>query len=113
MPLEVTQGNESLDYILQTGIVGHFVFEQLDRNPKGFKGLNMGQFECKMQNDTFYIKQFEKYLLKEGIDINLNKNTELVNRYISAEFARQLFGENQYYQILLNGDTMIKAVLKK
>ena len=113
VPLEVTQGNESLDYILQTGIVGHFVFEQLDRNQKGFKGLNMGQFETKMQNDTFYIKQFEKYLLKEGIDINLNKNTELVNRYISAEFARQLFGENQYYQILLNGDTMIKAVLKK
>ncbi len=113
MPLEVTKGNESLEYILESGVVGHFAFEQIDRNPKAFQGLNMEQFQIKMQKDSFYLKQFEKYLLKEGIDIVLSKNTDLVNRYLSAEFARQLFGENQYYQIILKDDIMIKAVLKK
>jgi len=36
----------------------------------------------------------------------------LVKKYVSAEFARQLFGENQYYQILLKDDAMLKAILK-
>ncbi|WP_396165201.1 S41 family peptidase [Flavobacterium sp.] len=113
VPLEVTQGTESLEYILQTGVVGHFVFEQLDQNPKAFRGLKIEQFQVQMQKDTFYLKQFQKYLFKAGIDLNLTKNTEVVNRYITAEFARQLFGENQYYQIILKDDNMIKAVMKK
>ena len=113
VPLEVTQGNESLEYVLQTGVVGHFVFEQLDQNPKAFQGINMEQFQVQMQKDTFYLKQFQKYLSKSGIDLNLTINKEVVNRYITAEFARQLFGENQYYQIILKDDNMIKAVMKK
>ena len=113
VPLEVTQGTESLEYVLQTGVVGHFVFEQLDQNPKAFQGLNMEQFQVQMKKDTFYLKQFQKYLIKAGIDLNLTKNTEVVNRYITAEFARQLFGENQYYKIILKDDNMIKAVMKK
>ncbi len=113
VPLEVSQGNESLEYVLQTGVVGHFVFEQLDQNPKAFQVLNMEQFQIQMKKDTFYLKQFQKYLFKAGIDLNLTKNTEVVNRYITAEFARQLFGENQYYQIILKDDNMIKAVMKK
>ena len=113
VPLEVTQGTESLEYVLQTGVVGHFVFEQLDQKPKAFQGINMKQFQVQMQKDTFYLKQFQKYLFKAGIDLNLTKNIEVVNRYITAEFARQLFGENQYYQIILKEDNMIKAVMKK
>ena len=113
VPLEVSQGTESLEYVLQTGVVGHFVFEQLDQDPKAFQGINMAQFQVQMQKDTFYLKQFQKYLFKAGIDLNLTKNIEVVNRYITAEFARQLFGENQYYQIILKDDNMIKAVMKK
>ena len=112
VPLEVAHGNESLEYILQTGIVGHFVFEQLDQNRNTFKGLNFEQFQTKIQDNTYYLNQFEKYLSKVGVELDLNKNKAIVNRFITAEFARQLFGENQYYQIVLKEDKMIKAVLK-
>jgi carboxyl-terminal processing protease len=30
-----------------------------------------------------------------------------------AEFARQLYGEQKYYEIILKEDPMIKAVLSK
>jgi carboxyl-terminal processing protease len=112
VPLEVAQGNESLEYILQTGVVGHFVFEQLDQNRNLFKDLNFEQFQAKMKDNSYYISQLEKYLSKVGAELDLNKNKAIVNRYITAEFARQLFGENQYYQIVLKEDKMIKAVLK-
>jgi carboxyl-terminal processing protease len=112
VPLEVAHGNESLEYILQTGVVGHFVFEQLDQNRNLFKDLNFEQFQAKIKENSYYISQLEKYLSKVGAELDLNKNKAIVNRYITAEFARQLFGENQYYQIVLKEDKMIKAVLK-
>ena len=112
VPLEMAYGNESLEYILQTGLIGHFVFEQLDQHRKSFKGLNFDQFQTKIKDNDYYVNQFEKYLTKVGAELNFNKNKEIVNRYITAEFARQLFSENQYFQILLKDDKMIKAVLK-
>jgi carboxyl-terminal processing protease len=112
IPLEIANSDESLEYILQTGLVGHFVFEQIDHNRNSFKGLTMEQFQAKVNGNPYFVQQFEKYMSKLGATIDLNNNKAIVNRYITAEFARQIFGENQYYQILLKEDKMIKALLK-
>ena len=112
VPLEVAHGGESLEYILQGGVVGHFVFEQLDNDRSLFKGLTFEQFQTKIQGES-YVKKFQNYLSKNGLELDLSQNKEIVNRYLSAEFARQLFGETQYYQILLKDDKMIKRVLEK
>ena len=112
IPLEVKHGEESLDYILKSGIVGHFVFEQLDKERSEFKGLTLETLLTKVATNDSYVKKFKIYLAAAGLEINLEKNKAIVNRYISAEFARQLFGESQYYQIVLKEDKMLKAILK-
>ena len=112
IPLEVNHGEESLDYILKSGIVGHFVFEQLDKDRNDFKGLTLETLIAKVETNNLYVKSFKTYLAAAGLEINLDKNKAIVNRYISAEFARQLFGESQYYQIVLKEDKMLKAILK-
>ena len=110
--LEVTHGQENLQYLLQTGVVGHFVFEKLDADRSVFRGLNFEQFQEKIKTES-YLKSFQTYLSKNGLELDLSKNKAIVNRYLTAEFARQLFGENQYYQILLKDDKMVNAVLNK
>ncbi|TBX71032.1 S41 family peptidase [Flavobacterium silvisoli] len=112
VPLEVKKGEESLAYILNSGVVGHFVFEQLDKNRKAFQGMDFNTFLTKMQNETGYIQKFESYLKDAGLEIKLENNRVLVKKYITAEFARQLYGENNYYQVILKDDAMLKAVLK-
>jgi carboxyl-terminal processing protease len=97
---------------LNTGVLGHFVFEQLDKERNLFKGLNVQQLMTKVGSNPNYIKGFTSYLANLGLEVNLEKNTDLVNRYLSAEFARQLLGESYYYQIVLKEDKMIKTVLK-
>jgi carboxyl-terminal processing protease len=111
VPLEVKKGEESLAYILNSGVVGHFVFEQLDKNRNTFKGMKFPSFLIKIQNDNSYVPLFESYLKDAGLEMKLESNKTVVKKYITAELARQLFGESQYYQILLKEDTMIKAVL--
>ncbi|MDN3674969.1 S41 family peptidase [Flavobacterium branchiarum] len=113
VPLEIEHGTEGTAYLLQTRVIGHFVFEQLDKNRKVFSGLNYQEFVEKMKSTDDYFKSFQKYLLKNGLNLNLEKNKAIINRYITAEFARQLYGEIYYYDVILKNDAMIKAVLNQ
>jgi carboxyl-terminal processing protease len=65
-----------------------------------------------MQQDETSVAKFESYLKDSGLDMTLSNNNPLVKKYLTAEFARQLFGESQYYRILLKDDTMLEAVSK-
>jgi carboxyl-terminal processing protease len=112
VPLQAAHGDESLEYMMQTGVVAHFVFEQLDQNRNAFKGMNFQKFQIAISGNNSFLIGFQKYLYKLGLELDLTKNKELVNRYITAELARQLYGENQYYQMVLKDDKMIKVVLK-
>ena len=113
VPLEVEHGNESTAYLLQSGIVGHFVFEELDKNRNAFKGLSFQQFRTKMDETDRYFNSFQKYIFENGLDLKFGKSKSLVKRYVAAEFARQLYGEKYYYEIILKEDAMIKAVLNQ
>jgi carboxyl-terminal processing protease len=112
IPLEVEHGNENVTYLMRSGIVGNFVFEQLDRDRSVFKGLSFEDFVSKMDATNLYFNLFQKKLYKNGLDIKLTSSKAIVKRYLMAEFARQLYGENNYYEIVLKEDAMIKAILK-
>ena len=74
--------------------------------------MKFEQFVTKMQNDYSYVPKLEGYLNNAGLEMKLENNKTLVKKYISAEFARQLFGESQYYTIILKDDTMLNVVLR-
>lgn len=112
VPLEVEHGDESTAYLLQSGVLGNFVFEQLDKDRRVFKGLTFEQFKNKMNQTDVYYNAFQKFIFGNGLDLNFGKNKPLVKRYLVAEFARQLYGEKYYYEIVLKEDAMIKSVLK-
>jgi len=73
--------------------------------------LKFNQFLSKMDKTDLYFNNFKKYLFKNGLDLKLEKDKKLVKRYLTAEFARQLFGEEFYYSIVLNEDAMIKKAV--
>lgn len=112
VPLEVEHGDEGIAYLMQSGAVSYFVFEQLDAKRNDFKGLSFDQFLLKMDKTDLYFNNFQDYLIKNGLVLKLGHNKLLVKRYLVAEFARQLFGEKKYYEIVLKEDAMIQAVLK-
>ncbi|WP_188048970.1 S41 family peptidase [Flavobacterium sp. GP15] len=112
VPLEVEHGNEGTAYLLQSGILGNFVFEQLDKDRSSFKGLTFEQFQVKMKQTNVYYDAFQKFIFGNGLDLNFGKSKSLVQRYLVGEFARQLYGEKYYYEIVLKEDAMIKAILK-
>ena len=111
VPIEKEHGLEGLGFLMQSGIMGHFAFEQLDKNRSDFQGMSFDQFTETMANTDKFYKAFDNYLSESGFGMNLKKNKEFVKSFIAAEFARQLFSENRYYEIIIKNDAMIKAVL--
>jgi carboxyl-terminal processing protease len=113
VPLEYENADEATAYLMESGFVGNFVFEQLDKKRSSFKGLSFEQFLNKMNTTDVYFSVFEKFLSKHLTGIRLDKSKAVVKRYLNAEFARQLFGEKAYYDIVLKDDVMVKKVLSK
>lgn len=111
VPLEVEQGKEHAAYLLQSGILGQFVFEQLDRDRNEYKGMTFEQFKVKIDGTDLYFDLFQKYLSRNGLEMKLDKNKALVKRYLASEFARQLYNEDKFYEILLKEDSMIKKIV--
>ena len=108
VPLEVEHGDEGVIYLMQSGAVGYYVFEELDKNRKQFEGLKLTQVVSKMDNADIYYENFKKYLSENGLVLKLEKDKKLVKRYLTAEFVRQLFGEKYYYSLIVKEDEMIK-----
>ncbi|WP_353088902.1 S41 family peptidase [Flavobacterium sp.] len=108
VPLESAVGEENVAYVLKTGIVGHFVFEQLDNNRSRFAGWTFEQFQKNYETTADFLPEFEKYMEKSGLQMQWEKSKSLVQRYVKAEFARQLFGDTAYYKFILQEDPMLK-----
>lgn len=112
--LEGKHGEESIIYVMQqSGVVGRYAFEQLDENRKEFQNLSFADFLIKMNATDKYFIGFQKYLGDNGVILNLANNKTLVKRYLAAEFARQLFDEQKYYEIVLKEDTMVKTAIRE
>lgn len=112
IPLQSEHGSEKIVYLMQSGIVGNFIFEQLDQDRSVFQDIVFEDFFIRMKKTDLYFNSFQKFLTKNGLDIKLLKSRKIVKRYLTAEFARQLFGERKYFELILKEDAMIKAILK-
>ena len=112
VPLDINQSNDEIQYVIQSGVIGHFVFEALDKNRKQFKDLKINQILEKLKKTDTYFNDFQKFLSKSGLNLNLSKNKDLIKNNINAEFARQLFNDDKYYEIALKNDVMVKKVLE-
>ena len=113
VPLAGNKEHEHLVYLVeQTGLVSHFVFEQLDANRSYYAKLNRKAFGLRTKDNTINYKKFESYLQANGLDMALRKNKAWVERAIHAEMLKQLFGDEPYYQLILPDDPMVKAALR-
>ncbi|MCG9794072.1 S41 family peptidase [Flavobacterium algicola] len=111
VPVEIENAN--VNFLMQSGIVGNFVFEQLDNDRSLFKGMSFSEFSNKMKETNQYFNEFQAFVFKNRLSISLSKDRDFVKRYLNAEFARQLYGEDQYYHLILSDDKMIQKVLNK
>ena len=112
VPYEGKHGEEGTVMIMQSGIVSYFVFEQLDKNRNFFNKLSREALKKEILTQDKYLIAFKEYVSQNGYLLNFSTQKEKVKTYLYAEFVRQLFDEDSYYQIILSQDEMIKKVME-
>lgn len=110
VPLETEHGEETISYIMQSGAVGYFIFEEIDRDRARFSEMDYSTFLQQMEKDDNYYRNFIQYLGRNGLQIQQGHAKPFVKRYLLAEFARQLYGDEKYYEIVLKQDAMLQAI---
>lgn len=113
VPFTSKHGEEATIMLMKSGVVDYFVFEQVDKDRIFFDKLSKDELKKEVVGKDKFLTSFKEYLGQNGYLINFNNQKEKVKTYLYAEFVRQLFDEDSYYQILLSQDEMVKKVMEK
>lgn len=112
VPVETSKGNEMVSLLMQSSYTTNYVFNVIDKDRTNFEKLNFVQIVEKTFNNDSYFQDFVNYISKTGEFVDLEQNKHFVKKYLTAEFCKQLLGENKYYSIILKDDPMIQKALK-
>ncbi|MBW1296184.1 S41 family peptidase [Aquimarina litoralis] len=108
---DTTRVGETLDYMLRSGRMGGYIFEELDKKREYYNQLSEDQFKEEVQIDDDFAEGFLAYTRRNGVDLKLHNYREQLKKYLKAIMAQQLFGTNEFEKIINQDDKMIQKVL--
>lgn len=111
VPINLKMENQTVDRILNYGILDYFIFEELDENRSDFQDITQEGFIDNYEVSDEMLKEFNDYLnARTRYKITFVAYAEEVKLYIKAKFAEQLFGDEAYTQIVNSNDVMLTRV---
>ncbi len=102
--------NSLSEFIWNQNIYGNFVFESIDKDRKYFEKFDLNALKQEVFSNKKYLNELKTYFNNQGIDIDLKSKKDKILHFVQAEFARQLFGENDYFKLILPFDPMIEKI---
>ena len=113
VPLDTSTKNETLTYLLHSGFISFFVFEELDKDRKVYDGITQQDFIDNFIVSDDVVVRFQDYLnIRSRHNITFVAYNNAVKKYIKATLAEQLFDRDAYEQIINQNDLMIDEVIK-
>ncbi len=107
---DTTRVGETLSYLLRSGRMSRYVFEELDKKRSFYNALTQEEFEEKVVIDDDFAEGFITYAKRLGMEIYLTNYQEQLKKYLRATMAQQLFGTNDFERIINEDDPMINKV---
>ncbi len=108
-----TQEQEWNNYWIQSNLVNHFLFLEMDKNRKPFKFSGPAHFFSEpLPNTEALIKAFKSYSKERNLDIDFAKEKEIINS-LKSYMGLQLFDENIYNRVKNQEDPFMLKALKQ
>ncbi len=112
VPVEKTRQEQYLDTILESGLMGFFIFEYLDANRDLLKSYTEDQFINVFEIDDTLVTRFIEYATNRGLTIDYSPYTNTLKKHLKATMAEQLYGIIPAGRVRNQGDRMIRRVLE-
>ena len=112
VPKDTSIANETLEYVMSTGYMNYFVFEQLETSRAQFDGMDfetfMNEYEVSDELANAFINYNERF---KSPSLDLASHFDTLKLAIKQTLADQLYGTNQAQQVANAQDAMIQRVL--
>ena len=112
VPKDTNFERESLNLLLRNGYMDSFVFDILESNREYYNSLGFEEFLDSEVIDDEILRKFRDFMRAENFDIKYSEYRPVLRRYLKASMAEQLFGSNEFEQIINEEDRMIRKVLE-
>tara|TARA_R110000850_G_scaffold277058_1_gene421887 strand:+ start:120066 stop:121652 length:1587 start_codon:yes stop_codon:yes gene_type:complete len=109
---DVSEENETLEYVLRSGFLNYFVFEYLDGNRLMFDNVKAEDFMEAFEVDNELLNSFIDYSRLRETNFNISGYEEMIKKYIKATLAQQLYSQDYFQQIINQNDPMIQKALE-
>ena len=91
-------------------LLNDFVFNYIDNHRKEFNNMPLNYFMDYFDEDNTIFNLYVKKVYKNKHLTEDNK--QKIKKYLKALFAREIYNESAFYQVLFQDDKMIEKVLK-
>lgn len=102
---------EHLNYVLRSGYMRLFIFEQLEKNRPYYNSLTMEKFLEEVAISDEVIEDFISFARFRQINLKASKYRDLYRRYLKATMARQLFGNTAFEMMVNKEDAVVQKVI--
>lgn len=92
--------------------MNRFVFEILEENREYYNSLSLEEFMQAPLVDDAMVREFVSFTRNEGYNLQVTTYTPVLKQYLKATMAQQLFGTNEFEQIVNEGDRVIEKVVE-
>lgn len=107
-----TRNQEYMESIFESGIMGYFIFEHLDKDRSHYDHYTEESFMINFTASDDLVNEFIAYIRGENININYDPYRESLRKHIKATIAEQIFGLNIAERIRKIDDNVIRRVME-
>lgn len=111
VPKNIDYEIEHLTYLVRSGYMRMFIFEQLEKDRTYYNALSLEKFKNDIEISDTIVEDFISYAQLRGINLRAKKYREVYKNYLKATMAKQLFGDNAFEQMVNQDDAIIQKVI--
>ncbi len=102
---------EHLNYVLRSGLMNQFIFEELEKNRPYYNQLSKEQFQEEVVISDEIVSNFLSFAQQRRVSLRISQYAQEYKRYLKATMAKQLFGNNAFEQMINKNDPFIEKLI--
>lgn len=112
VPRNSSQNIQDLKFMYEGGVMDRFIFDLLDEDRKFYNSLSQTEFIERTLITEEVLNRFTSYLGDYNMNYNFGSSSYILEKYLKATMARQLFGGDLAEKISNEDDAFITRILK-
>ncbi|MBZ9652762.1 S41 family peptidase [Psychroflexus montanilacus] len=112
VPRDSDQAIQDIKFMYDGGVMDRFIFDLLDENRKFYNSLSQEEFLERTLITDKVLDRYTRYLGDYNMNYNFGSTSYILEKYLKATMARQLFGSDLAEKISNENDVYISRLLK-